>query len=134
MAGGVEVEVDIESLERAIPWLTGLRDYMRDRLRQDIADIDSNVIMAPDVAFGGFQSAITLATKYRSFLTSSIDSYQEISNQLDQAISATQEIIHNYRSAEERNRANANDVAKAFTDATSSSSTPSSTTSTGGYA
>lgn len=135
-AGSAEqAEVDTEHLKNVIPILRDLHDYVKNKLQQEILDIGNGECLGRDhtVPFGKFPNASAAATKHHTFMKTMHDSYDSVADNLKVAIKATQDIIDNYETAEERNDANARDIAKSFTDAGSDSSSGSSSRSGQGY-
>lgn len=106
---GVPLEVDISKLEAAIPWLNGLHDYITNNLTNTLSNV-SRCIKADDLAFGGFKTAAAAGAKHRQYLKTVAQGYQQIAQMLADTATATQTIINNYNTTEERNAATSADI------------------------
>jgi hypothetical protein len=130
---GVTTKVDVDSLESVVPWLQGLRDYIQDRLIPDSA----KMALTDDLSklyFGDVGSTGSVAATHGRYLQGVVDGYRAVAQSLDAAVTATQDIVKNYRDAEHNNQLTAAAVDKSFASgspsgsATGGSSTAGSTT------
>jgi hypothetical protein len=110
---GVPTQVDIRSLEGAVPWLEGLKAYVHDHLikQMGVLTLTKN---RGDLYFGGVDSASLVYNKHNAYVKAIIDSYHSVIESLDIAAEATKSIAKNYRDAEHNNALNVAAVEKAF--------------------
>jgi hypothetical protein len=110
---GVPTQVDIRSLEGAVPWLEGLKQYVHDHLikQMGVLTLTKN---RGDLYFGGVDSASLVYNKHNAYVKAIIDSYHSVIESLDIAAEATKSIAKNYRDAEHNNALNVAAVEKAF--------------------
>jgi hypothetical protein len=110
---GVPTQVDIASLEGAVPWLEGLKKYMQDHLLQDLAKMKLSKNTG-DLYFGGVDSAGAIYGKHNQYVTAVLETYRDVIRALDVAADATGSIVKNYKNAEHNNALNVAAVEKAF--------------------
>jgi hypothetical protein len=112
---GVPTQVDIKSLEGAIPWLEGLKQYVQDHLIMQTGAMSLTKNQG-DLYFGGVDSAQLVYNKHNRYVDTVIASYRDIAHALDAAVKATESIVKNYKDAEHNNTLNVQAVEKAFTE------------------
>jgi hypothetical protein len=111
--GDAGFDVDVTSLESAIPRLQAMKDFVDRALVRGLDDIRGRVA-DQRLVFGGFPAAGALAATHEQVRATARARYAALSEELARTIAATRLIIRNYRTAEERNRASAQDVLAAF--------------------
>ncbi|WP_433207175.1 hypothetical protein ACQP00_40860 [Dactylosporangium sp. CS-047395] len=112
---GVPTQVDIKSLEGAIPWLEGLKQYVQDHLIMQTGAMSLTQNQG-DLYFGGVDSSKLVWGKHNRYVDTVIESYRDIAHALDAAVKATESIVKNYKDAEHNNTLNVQAVEKAFTE------------------
>jgi hypothetical protein len=125
-AQGVVTHIDIESINAAIPWLDGLKQYIQDHL---VPDVGKMTITNDDftILFGQLSSSGDVAGKHSSYVTAAIQTYQAIAQSLDAASRATADIVKNYKDVEHNNTVTAQQIEQAFASEASPGSAPSGT-------
>lgn len=117
--------VDIEQLEGAIKWLEQLQRYVETSCVGYMPDI-AKVLNASDVEmsdvdvklstpatfFGGFYSARGIQAMHDATYNAVNKSLRNIAEKLGKSADATRQIIANYKTTEERNRAAMQDITR----------------------
>ncbi|HEV7823606.1 MAG TPA: hypothetical protein VGP02_01725 [Mycobacteriales bacterium] len=102
-------DVDVTSLESALPGLQAMKDFVDRALVPGLDDVRGRVA-DPRLVFGGFPAAGAVAATHEDVRATARARYGALSAELGTTITATRWIIENYRSAEERNRLSAQNV------------------------
>ncbi|MEV4757079.1 hypothetical protein AB0J86_18470 [Micromonospora sp. NPDC049559] len=116
--------VDLEQLEQAVGWLEQIQTFVETYCIGAMPDINKELGAASNIdmsdvdyslqkdatVFGGFYSAYGIQAKHDAAYKAVRDGLKEIAEHLGKAANATKTITENYRTAEERNRASAQEI------------------------
>jgi hypothetical protein len=108
--------VDSDYLDAAARELDALHDFVVNSFLPHFHEIADRMGTQDHNPFGGpkVSDAVALWMKHDQYLTAARHTYASIADQLKNAADATRQVAQQYRTTEERNRANMADVEKAF--------------------